>query len=34
MQFLEMKSRVRVPSLGQIRIEVFGGFGGGPAADS
>ena len=26
--------RVRVPSLGQIRIEVFGGVGDGPAADS
>ena len=26
--------RVRVPSLGQIRIKVFGGVGGGPAADS
>ena len=29
-----MKSKVRVSSLGQIRIEVFGGVGGGLAADS
>ena len=29
-----MKSIVRVPSLGQTRLDVSGGAGGGPTADS
>ena len=33
-QFLEMNSRVQVPSVGQTRIEVSGGDEGGPAADT
>ena len=33
-QFLEMNSRVHVPSVGQTRIDVSGGGKGGPAADS
>ena len=33
-QFLEMNSRVQVPSVGQTRIDVSGGDGGGPAADT
>ena len=33
-QFSEINLRVKVPSSGQIRSEVFGGAGGGPAAES
>ena len=33
-QFLEMNSRVQVPSVGQTRIDVSEGDGGGPAADT
>ena len=29
-----MNSRVKVPSLGQTSVEIIGGVGGGPAADS
>ena len=33
-QFFEMNSVVRVPSWGHVRVDVSGGIGDGPAAES